>query len=45
MTKFCVVYLVGGIERRSPWFLSRARADRALQTIRKRFGTAVLYRD
>ena len=46
MTKFCVLYLVGGIECRSPWFLSRARADRALQTIRAKHGSrAVLLQD
>lgn len=45
MTKFCVLYLVGGIECRSPWFLSRARADRALQALRRSHGNAILLRD
>lgn len=46
MTKFCVLYLVGGIECRSPWFLSRARAGRALEAIRAKHGSqAVLLQD
>lgn len=46
MTKFCVLYLVGGIECHSPWFLSRARAGRALEAIRAKHGSqAVLLQD
>lgn len=45
MTKFCVLYLVAGVERRSPWFTSRVRADRALQALRRSHGSAILLRD
>lgn len=46
MNKFCVLYMVGGIECRSPWFLSRARAGRALEFIRRKHGSqAILLQD
>lgn len=38
MTKYCVLYLVTGRERQSPWFLDRGRARRAREIIRRRYG-------
>lgn len=45
MSKTCVIYLVSGAERQSPWFADDARANRALAVLRARYGNAVLYRD
>jgi len=46
MTKYCVLYLVAGRERRSPWFLDQARAQRALEIIKRRYGDrAIIYWD
>ncbi len=45
MNKTCVIYVKCGMEQQTPWFYNTARAKRALEIIRKRYGTAVLYRD
>jgi hypothetical protein len=45
MIKTCVIYLVSGAERQSPWFTDEARVNRALAILRARYGNAVLYRD
>jgi len=38
MTKYCVLYLVAGRERQSPWLLDQGRAQRAREVIRRRYG-------
>ncbi len=45
MTKFCVLYLVDGCERRSPWLHCHDRASRALDILTRRYGRAILLRD
>lgn len=46
-TKYCVLYITGGKEKRSPWFYSNERAQSALTVLRRRFGdrNAILFRD
>lgn len=41
----CVLFLYGGVERKSPWFTNRARAMKAKAIIQKRYGQCVLYFD
>lgn len=43
--KRCVMFQRAGIETASPWYTSMERAQRALALIRRRYGSAVLYRD
>ncbi len=45
MTRYCVIYIKAMREHQSPWFTNRARAGRALDVLRRRYGAAVLYRD
>lgn len=40
-----VFYLKDGRERRSPWFASRKRAQRALEVMKARYGRAIIYVD
>jgi len=43
--KCCVIYQVNGKEKRSPWFYSLERGERALATLKARHGRAILFRD
>ncbi len=43
--KCCVVYMVNGKERRSPWLYSLERGERALAILKARHGRAILFRD
>ena len=44
--RFCIVYLVGGKERATPWLHSRERAALALEIVRRKYdANAVIYRD
>lgn len=45
--RICVLYLIGRVEHRTPWYSSVERAQRALAVIRRRYGasSAILYRD
>lgn len=45
--RICVLYLVNGEERRTPWLHSRERAQEALCILQAKYGEgrAVLYRD
>lgn len=43
--KQCVLYLVNGRERRSPWFYREETARRALTLMQAKHGRAILYRD
>lgn len=43
--KRCVIFKRAGIEIASPWYTNMDRAQRALAVIRRRYGSAVLYRD
>lgn len=45
MTKWCVVYMDGKRECRSPWFSSLERARKAREIIDKKFGESIIYRD
>ena len=41
----CILYVKDGQEQRTPWFTCRDRAHRALRIVRRRYGSAVIYRD
>lgn len=41
----CVLYLVNGKEKRSPWIHSLERGERALAILKARHGQAILFRD
>lgn len=43
--KCCVLYLVNGKEKRSPWLYSLAHGERALAILKARHGQAILFRD
>jgi hypothetical protein len=43
--KCCVIYQVNGEDRRSPWFYSLERGERALAILDDRYGRAILFRD
>lgn len=43
--KRCVLYLVNGRERRSPWFYRDETARRALALMQAKHGRAILFRD
>lgn len=46
MTKYCVLFLVGGCEHRSPWYFTHQRAEAALAIIKRRHGDkATIYID
>lgn len=45
MTRWCVVYVVGCTERQTAWFSDPARARRALELVRAKGHSAVIYRD
>lgn len=42
---FCVLYLRGGKERRSPWFSARSRAHLARELLAAKYGPAIVYID
>lgn len=46
-TKYCVLYLKGGREHRTPWFSRRDNAQRALEIMRRRYGqnSAIIWLD
>lgn len=46
-TKRCVVYVVNGRERRSPWFYTDTGARQALEAMKQKYGerSAFLFRD
>lgn len=46
-TKYCVLYLKGGREHRTPWFRLRDNARRALEIMRRRYGqkSAIIWMD
>ncbi len=41
----CVLYLVNGLEKRSPWFSTFARGRQALALLTARHGRAILFHD
>lgn len=43
--KRCVIFCRDGLEVASRWYASMERAQRALAVIRRRYGSAILYRD
>lgn len=43
--RYCVLYVEGGREKRSPWFSSPQRVNRALSVIAARHGRAIVYVD
>ncbi len=45
MTKYCVLYMKDGKEKRSAWFSSRARAHQAREIIAANYGAALVYVD
>lgn len=45
MTKYCVLYVKDGQEKRSPWFKSRERAHAARELLAAKHGAAIVYVD
>lgn len=45
MRKYCVLWVQGGRECRSPWFYSRERAHQAKEIMKSKFGAAIVYVD
>lgn len=41
----CVVYVAHGKEKRTAWFSTRDRAQRALKVIRHRYSNGIIYVD
>jgi hypothetical protein len=46
-TKYCVLYLKGAREHRTPWFSRRGNVQRALEIMRRRYGqnSAIIWVD
>lgn len=44
-SRYCVLYLVGRRERRSPWFLNADRAEQARRLMEAKHGRAIVYVD
>lgn len=45
ISKYCVLWIRDGKERRSPWFHSSERAHRAREMMAQKYGQAIVYVD